>query len=140
MIAVGLHYVTLGRSSDTLSGGEAQRTQLAKQVGSGLVGICYVLDEPTIGLHPRDNERLLQTLVTLRNNGNTVILVEHDEYTIRHADHIVDLGPGAGERGGSVVAQGTPKEIADNPNSLTGQYLNQTLKIPLPLKNEGLSI
>ena len=83
-----------GRSSDTLSGGEAQRTQLAKQVGSGLVGICYVLDEPTIGLHPRDNERLLQTLITLRNNGNTVILVEHDEYTIRHADHIVDLGPG----------------------------------------------
>ena len=115
MIDVGLHYVTLGRSSDTLSGGEAQRTQLAKQVGSGLVGICYVLDEPTIGLHPRDNERLLQTLITLRNNGNTVILVEHDEYTIRHADHIIDLGPGAGERGGSVVAQGTPKKSLPTP-------------------------
>ena len=140
MIDVGLHYVTLGRSSDTLSGGEAQRTQLAKQVGSGLVGICYVLDEPTIGLHPRDNERLLQTLVTLRDNGNTVILIEHDEYTIRHADHIIDLGPGAGEQGGSVVAQGTPEEIADNPNSLTGQYLNQTLTIPLPLKRREIHL
>ncbi|HHT9107411.1 MAG TPA: excinuclease ABC subunit UvrA [Candidatus Wunengus sp. YC63] len=140
MIAVGLHYITLGRCSDTLSGGEAQRTQLAKQVGSGLVGICYVLDEPTIGLHPRDNERLLQTLITLRNNGNTVILVEHDEYTIRHADHIIDLGPGAGERGGSVVAHGTPKEIADNPNSLTGQYLNQTLTIPLPEKRRAIHL
>ena len=140
MIDVGLHYVTLGRSSDTLSGGEAQRTQLAKQVGSGLVGICYVLDEPTIGLHPRDNERLLETLIALRNNGNTVILVEHDEYTIRHADHIVDLGPGAGERGGSIVAYGTPKEISNNSNSLTGQYLNQTLKIPLPEKRRAIHL
>lgn len=134
MIDVGLHYLTLGRSSDTLSGGEAQRTRLAKQAGSGLVGICYVLDEPTIGLHPRDNERLLKTLVMLRNSGNTVLLVEHDEYAIRHADNIIDLGPGAGERGGSIVAQGTPKEIAVNPHSLTGQYLSQQRKIEIPEK------
>ena len=125
MIDVGLHYVTLGRSSDTLSGGEAQRTQLAKQVGSGLVGICYVLDEPTIGLHPRDNERLLQTLITLRNNGNTVILVEHDEYTIRHADHIIDLGPGAGERGGSIVALWNTKR-----NLRQSQFINRTVSQP----------
>lgn len=138
MIDVGLYYLTLGRSSDTLSGGEAQRTQLAKQVGSGLVGICYVLDEPTIGLHPRDNERLLQTLHTLRDNGNTVILVEHDEDTIRHSDYIIDLGPGAGEKGGSVVAQGTLKEITHNHASLTGQYLNQTLKIELPDKRRSI--
>ncbi len=137
MLDVGLHYLTLGRSSDTLSGGEAQRTHLAKQVGSGLVGICYVLDEPTIGLHPRDNERLLKTLQALRDNGNTVILVEHDEHTIRNADYIIDLGPGAGERGGSVVAQGTLKEISSNPGSLTGQYLNQTLKIELPGKRRN---
>lgn len=134
MVDVGLHYLTLGRSSDTLSGGEAQRTRLATQVGSGLVGVCYVLDEPTIGLHPRDNERLLRTLKTLRDNGNTVILVEHDEHTIRHADYIIDLGPGAGVRGGSVVASGTVKEISDNPHSLTAQYLNQTHKIELPGK------
>lgn len=100
MMEVGLHYLALGRSSDTLSGGEAQRTQLAKQVGTGLVGVCYVLDEPTIGLHPRDNERLQKTLYALKENGNTVILVEHDEYTIRHADYIIDLGPKAGEQGG----------------------------------------
>jgi len=140
LMTVGLHYLTLGRSSDTLSGGEAQRTQLAKQVGSGLVGICYVLDEPTIGLHPRDNERLLQTMLTLRDSGNTVILVEHDEYTIRHADHIIDLGPGAGERGGSIVAQGTPEEIAGNIHSLTGQYLNQTLSIEFPPKRRTIHL
>lgn len=138
MLDVGLHYLTLGRSSDTLSGGEAQRTQLAKQVGSGLVGICYVLDEPTIGLHPRDNERLLKTLQILRDNGNTVILVEHDEHTIRNADHIIDLGPGAGEQGGSIVAQGTLEEISSNPNSLTGLYLNQSLKIELPGKRRDI--
>ncbi len=132
MIDVGLHYLTLGRSSDTLSGGEAQRIRLATQVGSGLVGVCYVLDEPTIGLHPRDNERLLRTLKTLRDNGNTVILVEHDEHTIRNADYIIDLGPGAGERGGSIVTHGTLKEITANLSSLTGQYLNQTLRIELP--------
>lgn len=137
---VGLHYLTLGRSSDTLSGGEAQRIRLAAQVGSGLVGVCYVLDEPTIGLHPRDNERLLRTLKTLRDNGNTVILVEHDEHTIRNADYIIDLGPGAGERGGSIVAHGTLKEIADNPNSLTGQYLNQTLKIELPARRRDINL
>ncbi len=140
MMDVGLHYLTLGRSSDTLSGGEAQRTRLATQVGSGLMGVCYVLDEPTIGLHPRDNERLLQILKILRDNGNTVILVEHDEHTIRHADYIIDLGPGAGERGGSIVAQGTLKEIINNPNSLTGQYMNQTLRIELPDKRRGIHL
>lgn len=123
MMEVGLHYLALGRSSDTLSGGEAQRTQLAKQVGTGLVGVCYVLDEPTIGLHPRDNERLQKTLYALKENGNTVILVEHDEYTIRHADYIIDLGPKAGEQGGRIVAQGTLKEILSNPDSITGRYL-----------------
>ncbi|TVL94715.1 MAG: excinuclease ABC subunit A, partial [Candidatus Kuenenia stuttgartiensis] len=123
MMEVGLHYLTLGRSSDTLSGGEAQRTQLAKQVGTGLVGVCYVLDEPTIGLHPRDNERLQKTLYALKENGNTVILVEHDEYTIRHADYIIDLGPKAGVQGGRIVAQGTLKEILSNPDSITGRYL-----------------
>ena len=140
LMDVGLHYITLGRTSDTLSGGEAQRTRLATQVGSGLVGVCYVLDEPTIGLHPRDSERLLQTLNILRNNGNTVIIIEHDEYTIRHADYIIDLGPGAGERGGSIVAHGTLKEIADNPNSLTGQYLKQTIKIELPGKRRNINL
>ncbi len=132
MIDVGLHYLTLGRSSDSLSGGETQRTRLATQIGSGLVGVCYVLDEPTIGLHSRDSDRLLQALKNLRDQGNTVILVEHDEHTIRHADYIIDLGPGAGERGGSIVTCGTLTEVSDNPDSLTGQYLNQTLKIELP--------
>ncbi len=132
MSEVGLHYLTLGRSVDTLSGGESQRTRLATQVGSGLVGVCYVLDEPTIGLHPRDNDRLLQTLKTLRDSGNTVILVEHDEDTIRHADYIIDLGPGAGERGGSVVARGTVNEISDSPDSITGQYLVHKIKIEFP--------
>ncbi|MCF6147822.1 MAG: excinuclease ABC subunit UvrA [Candidatus Kuenenia sp.] len=126
MMDSGLHYLTLGRSSDTLSGGEAQRTQLAKQVGTGLVGVCYVLDEPTIGLHPRDSECLQNTLYTLKENGNTVILVEHDEYTIRHADYIIDLGPKAGEQGGQIVAQGTLEEILNNPDSLTGQYLRHS--------------
>jgi excinuclease ABC subunit A len=140
MLDVGLHYLALERSSDTLSGGEAQRTQLATQVGSGLVGVCYVLDEPTIGLHPRDNERLMQTLATLKNNGNTVILVEHDEHAIRSADYIMDLGPGAGEKGGSIVAQGTLKEITENKNSLTGQYLNHILKIEIPQRRREINL
>lgn len=140
MLDVGLHYLALERSSDTLSGGEAQRTQLASQVGSGLVGVCYVLDEPTIGLHPRDNERLMQTLATLKNNGNTVILVEHDEHAIRSADYIMDLGPGAGEKGGNIVAQGTLKEITENKNSLTGQYLNHILKIETPQRRREINL
>lgn len=140
MIDVGLHYITLGRSSDSLSGGEAQRTRLATQIGSGLVGVCYVLDEPTIGLHSRDNERLLRALKSLRDHGNTVILVEHDEHAIRHADYIIDLGPGAGERGGSLVACGTLREISDNPDSLTGQYLNQTTKIELPARRRKINL
>lgn len=140
MIDVGLHYITLGRSSDSLSGGEAQRTRLATQIGSGLVGVCYVLDEPTIGLHSRDNERLLRALKSLRDHGNTVILVEHDEHAIRHADYIIDLGPGAGERGGSIVACGTLREISDNPDSLTGQYLNQTTKIELPARRRKINL
>ncbi|MGQ3685625.1 MAG: excinuclease ABC subunit UvrA [Candidatus Loosdrechtia sp.] len=138
MIDVGLHYLTLGRSSDTLSGGEAQRTQLAKQAGSGLVGVCYVLDEPTIGLHPRDSKRLLKMLHALRNSGNTVILVEHDEYTIRNSDYIFDLGPGAGEEGGSVVAHGTLNEIITNPNSITGKYLKHVFNIELPAKRRDI--
>lgn len=138
LMNVGLHYLTLGRGSDTLSGGEAQRTQLATQVGSGLVGVCYVLDEPTIGLHPRDNELLLQTLHSLRDNGNTVILVEHDEDAIRSADYIIDLGPGAGERGGSIVAGGTLEEITGNTDSLTGQFLSHTLAIETPGKRREI--
>ncbi|MDR4506668.1 MAG: excinuclease ABC subunit UvrA [Candidatus Brocadiaceae bacterium] len=134
MMDVGLHYLTLSRNSNTLSGGEAQRTQLAKQVGSGLVGVCYVLDEPTIGLHPRDNERLFQTLKTLRNAGNTVLLVEHDEYVIRHADHIIDLGPMAGEQGGEIIAQGSLREIIRHPHSLTGHYLRQMETKAQPVK------
>jgi len=140
MLDVGLHYVTLGRSSDTLSGGEAQRTQLAKQVGSGLVGVCYVLDEPTIGLHPRDNERLLKTLFALKDMGNTVIVVEHDEHIMRHADYIIDVGPGAGTRGGEIVARGTLDEITHNPNSVTGRYLSHALKIELPARRREVHL
>jgi excinuclease ABC subunit A len=129
---VGLDYLTLERSAETLSGGEAQRIRLASQIGSGLVGVMYILDEPSIGLHQRDNERLLGTLKRLRDLGNTVIVVEHDEDAIRHADHVVDLGPGAGVHGGEVVAQGTPEEIAANPRSLTGQYLSGARQIAVP--------
>jgi excinuclease ABC subunit A len=129
---VGLEYLTLDRSAETLSGGEAQRIRLASQIGSGLVGVMYILDEPSIGLHQRDNERLLVTLNRLRDLGNTVIVVEHDEDAIRHADHVVDLGPGAGVHGGEVIAQGTPKEIAANPRSITGQYLSGAREIPVP--------
>ncbi|HHJ17096.1 MAG TPA: excinuclease ABC subunit UvrA [Gammaproteobacteria bacterium] len=129
LVNVGLNYLSLERSADTLSGGEAQRIRLASQIGAGLVGVMYVLDEPSIGLHQRDNQRLLNTLTYLRDLGNTVIVVEHDEDAIRSADHVVDMGPGAGIHGGKVVAQGTPQDILDNPASLTGQYLNGTRRI-----------
>ncbi|MBK6723828.1 MAG: excinuclease ABC subunit UvrA [Acidobacteria bacterium] len=130
--AVGLGYLTLGRSSATLSGGEGQRIRLATQIGSQLRGVLYVLDEPSIGLHPRDNKRLLHTLHQLRDLGNTVLVVEHDQETIEHADYIVDLGPLAGTHGGEVIAAGKPKEIEANPNSLTGKYMSGELKIDVP--------
>jgi len=129
---VGLDYLSLDRSAETLSGGEAQRIRLASQIGSGLVGVMYILDEPSIGLHQRDNQRLLGTLTHLRDIGNTVIVVEHDEEAIMAADHVVDLGPGAGVHGGRVVAQGTPAEIMSNPDSLTGQYLSGKRAIEVP--------
>ena len=129
---VGLDYLSLDRSADTLSGGEAQRIRLASQIGSGLVGVMYILDEPSIGLHQRDNQRLLSTLVHLRDIGNTVIVVEHDEEAILAADHVVDLGPGAGVHGGKVVAAGTPQEIQNEPQSLTGQYLSGKRSIAVP--------
>jgi excinuclease ABC subunit A len=129
---VGLGYLTLDRSADTLSGGEAQRIRLASQIGSGLVGVMYILDEPSIGLHQRDNQRLLDTLVNLRNLGNTVIVVEHDEDAIRQADYVVDLGPGAGAHGGRIVAQGTAAEVAGNPDSITGQFLSGRRRIEIP--------
>ncbi len=134
MLAVGLGYLSLDRSAATLSGGEAQRIRLATQIGARLRGVLYVLDEPSIGLHHRDNARLLATLQQLRDLGNTVIVVEHDEDTIRHADHVVDLGPGAGTAGGHLVAQGTPRDVAASPDSLTGRYLAGALKIPVPEK------
>jgi excinuclease ABC subunit A len=146
LINVGLDYLTLDRSADTLSGGEAQRIRLASQIGAGLVGVMYVLDEPSIGLHQRDNQRLLDTLFRLRDMGNTVIVVEHDEDAIRAADYVVDIGVGAGVHGGSIVAQGTPEQIMANPDSLTGQYLSghQTIEIPATLtaadKNKQLLI
>ncbi|MCH9694419.1 MAG: excinuclease ABC subunit UvrA [Gammaproteobacteria bacterium] len=129
---VGLDYLSLDRSADTLSGGEAQRIRLASQIGSGLVGVMYILDEPSIGLHQRDNQRLLSTLVHLRDIGNTVIVVEHDEEAILAADHVVDLGPGAGVHGGQVVSAGTPEEVKNDPKSLTGQYLSGKRSIALP--------
>lgn len=129
---VGLNYLTLDRSADTLSGGEAQRIRLASQIGAGLVGVMYILDEPSIGLHQRDNERLLATLTRLRDLGNTVIVVEHDEDAIRTADHVIDIGPGAGIHGGHIVAQGTPAQVMDTPASLTGQYLIGTRAIAVP--------
>ncbi len=131
---VGLDYLTLSRSSGTLSGGESQRIRLASQIGSGLTGVLYVLDEPSIGLHQRDNDRLLETLKRLRDLGNTVIVVEHDEDAIRHADYLVDLGPGAGVHGGHVVACGTPEDVMRAPDSLTGQYLTGLRQIPLPAR------
>ena len=134
---VGLGYLTLNRSADTLSGGEAQRIRLASQIGSGLVGVMYILDEPSIGLHQRDNQRLLDTLVNLRDLGNTVIVVEHDEDAIRQADYVVDLGPGAGVHGGRVVAQGTAAEVAAHPDSITGQYLSGRRRIEIPAKRRA---
>jgi excinuclease ABC subunit A len=130
--SVGVGYLTLNRAAATLSGGEAQRIRLATQIGSSLVGVLYILDEPSIGLHQRDNQKLLDTLARLRDLGNTVIVVEHDEGTMRAADHLVDLGPGAGEHGGRIVAQGTPKQVERVPESLTGQYLRGTRQIPVP--------
>ena len=132
LVNVGLDYLTLDRSADTLSGGEAQRIRLASQIGAGLVGVMYVLDEPSIGLHQRDNQRLLNTLFRLRDLGNTVIVVEHDEDAIRAADFIVDIGPGAGVHGGEVVAQGSPQAILQHPQSLTGRYLSGDLRIEVP--------
>jgi len=132
LINVGLDYLSLDRSAETLSGGEAQRIRLASQIGSGLTGVMYVLDEPSIGLHQRDNERLLQTLRQLRDIGNTVIVVEHDEDAIRSADYVVDIGPGAGVHGGAVVAEGTPDEVAANPLSMTGDYLSGRRRIEMP--------
>ena len=134
LVSVGLDYLTLARSAETLSGGEAQRIRLASQIGAGLMGVMYVLDEPSIGLHQRDNDRLLQTLTRLRDLGNTVIVVEHDEDAIRLADHIIDIGVGAGVHGGHVIAEGTAEQIAKNKNSLTGQYLSGKKQIAVPKK------
>ncbi|OMH28423.1 excinuclease ABC subunit UvrA [Motiliproteus sp. MSK22-1] len=134
LVNVGLDYLTLDRNADSLSGGEAQRIRLASQIGAGLVGVMYILDEPSIGLHQRDNERLLKTLTHLRALGNTVIVVEHDEDAIRLADHVIDIGPGAGVHGGEVIAQGTPESIMSNEASLTGQYLSGKKRIEVPAK------
>ena len=129
---VGLDYLTLDRTAPTLSGGEMQRIRLAGQIGCGLVGVLYILDEPSIGLHPRDNDRLLDTLARLRDQGNTVVVVEHDEDTMRAADHIVDFGPGPGVRGGHVVAAGPVEQIIAEPKSVTGQYLSGRRQIEIP--------
>nr|BBJ02762.1 UvrABC system protein A [Marinobacter nauticus] len=138
LVNVGLEYLTLERSADTLSGGEAQRIRLASQIGAGLVGVMYILDEPSIGLHQRDNDRLLATLTHLRDLGNTVIVVEHDEDAIRAADYVIDIGPGAGVHGGEIVARGTPEEIIANPASMTGQYLSGEKEIAVPpARNKG---
>ena len=131
LVDVGLDYITMERSSGTLSGGEAQRIRLATQIGSGLVGVLYILDEPSIGLHQRDNVKLIETLKRLKSIGNTLVVVEHDEETILSADHVVDIGPGAGEHGGKIVAQGTPSEIMDSPDSITGKYLSRKEIIPI---------
>jgi len=140
---VGLNYLTLLRGATTLSGGEAQRIRLATQIGSGLQGVLYVLDEPSIGLHQRDNGRLIKTLKHLRDLGNTVLVVEHDEDTIRTADYLLDIGPGAGIHGGHVVAKGTPEEVEKNPASITGQYLSGKKEIAVPKrrrKGNGLAL
>src|SRR6185295_9368913 len=129
---VGLDYLSLERSADTLSGGEAQRIRLASQIGSGLTGVMYVLDEPSIGLHQRDNDRLIGTLKHLRDIGNSVLVVEHDEDMIRACDYVVDIGPGAGVHGGVIVAQGTPMQVQNDPNSVTGQYLAGKRTISYP--------
>ncbi|MBX6332930.1 MAG: excinuclease ABC subunit UvrA, partial [Gemmatimonadaceae bacterium] len=137
LVDVGLDYLTLGRSAESLSGGEAQRIRLATQIGSRLVGVLYILDEPSIGLHQRDNARLLNTLRQLRDLGNTVIVVEHDDETMREADHLIDLGPGAGKHGGLVVAQGTVEEVMKNPASLTGKYLSGAMRIEIPAERRA---
>jgi excinuclease ABC subunit A len=137
LVNVGLDYLTLQRTAASLSGGEAQRIRLATQIGSRLMGVLYVLDEPSIGLHPRDNTRLLQTLKGLRDLGNTVLVVEHDEETIRSADWVLDLGPGAGEHGGEVVAQGTVDDILHHERSLTGAYMSGRLRVPIPAQRRG---
>ena len=136
LVDVGLEYLTLSRATGTLSGGEAQRIRLATQIGSGLVGVAYILDEPSIGLHQRDNDKLLKTLYHLRDLGNTLIVVEHDEDTMRAADCVVDIGPGAGEHGGELVAIGTAEELMKNPDSVTGAYLSGKLKIPVPAQRK----
>ncbi len=140
LVNVGLDYLSLERRAESLSGGEAQRIRLASQIGAGLVGVMYVLDEPSIGLHQRDNQRLLQTLFHLRDLGNTVIVVEHDEDAILNADHVIDIGPGAGTHGGYIVAQGTPKQIMANPKSLTGQYLSKKQQIEIPTKRVAMDL
>ena len=132
LLDVGLEYLSLARGATTLAGGEAQRIRLATQIGSGLVGVLYILDEPSIGLHQRDNQRLIETLVRLRDMGNTLIVVEHDEDTIRIADHIVDIGPGAGEHGGRIVAEGSLEDLVNEPESITGDYLSGRRSIPTP--------
>ena len=139
LVDVGLDYLTLSRKSGTLSGGESQRIRLASQIGSGLTGVLYVLDEPSIGLHQRDNARLLETLVHLRDIGNTVIVVEHDEDAIRSADYVVDIGPGAGIHGGTIVAEGSAEEVMANPASLTGKYLTGVMQVPTPAKRRKLN-
>jgi len=136
---VGLEYLTLDRPADTLSGGELQRVRLATGLGSGLVGVCYVLDEPSIGLHPRDNDRLIAAMRELQARGNTVLIVEHDEAIMRRADWLIDLGPGAGRHGGRIVAQGTPAELSQNPASLTGRYLGGSLSIPVPKQRRRIA-
>ncbi|HEX7391302.1 MAG TPA: excinuclease ABC subunit UvrA [Acidiphilium sp.] len=138
LVDVGLDYLSLGRGSATLSGGESQRIRLASQIGSGLTGVLYVLDEPSIGLHQRDNDRLLATLCRLRDLGNTVLVVEHDEDAIRHADHVIDMGPLAGVNGGLVIAEGTPAEIMANPNSLTGDFMSGRKTIPVPAQRRSV--
>ena len=137
MTNVGLDYLTLSRETKTLSGGESQRIRLATQIGSGLTGVLYVLDEPSIGLHQKDNDKLLATLNRLKELGNTLIVVEHDEDTMMQADKILDIGPGAGEFGGNVVAFGSPKEIMKNKNSITGKFLSGKEEIEIPKKEEN---
>ncbi|MBN3562446.1 excinuclease ABC subunit UvrA [Aliamphritea spongicola] len=137
LVNVGLDYLSLERSAETLSGGEAQRIRLASQIGAGLVGVMYILDEPSIGLHQRDNDRLLKTLIHLRDLGNTVIVVEHDEDAIRLADHVIDVGPGAGVHGGEIIAQGTPQQVMDNEKSITGDYISGRRKIEVPSKRNA---
>ena len=137
---IGLEYLSLARATGTLSGGEAQRIRLATQIGSGLVGVAYILDEPSIGLHQRDNDKLLGALMHLRDLGNSLIVVEHDEDTMRAADCIVDIGPGAGEHGGQLVGMGTAEELMQNPKSITGAYLSGKLKIPVPEVRKELPV